>query len=134
MFPDSEIVREVQNELDTVIEDGVANIVQLLKNSGKGNSSGLKDAINEGVMDMKRKQQDRMKNKWSHSLGEVMKKVDKKDTSEQSGEEVLQATERRKPKSSEGVNIKLTDRLLAQGLITPQMLEDIKRELKDDDE
>ena len=63
-----------------------------------------------------------------------MKKVDKKDTSEQSGEEVLQATERRKPKSSEGVNIKLTDRLLAQGLITPQMLEDIKRELKDDDE
>jgi len=134
MFPDSEIVREVQNELDTVIEDGVANIVQLLKNSEKGNSSGLKDAINEGVMDMKRKQQDRMKNKWSHSLGEVMKKVDKKDTSEQSGEEVLQATERRKPKSSEGVNIKLTDRLLAQGLITPQMLEDIKRELKEDDE
>ena len=29
MFPDVEIVREVQNELDTVIEDGVVNIVQV---------------------------------------------------------------------------------------------------------
>ena len=32
MFPDIQIVREVQTELDTVIEEGVANIVHLLKN------------------------------------------------------------------------------------------------------
>jgi hypothetical protein len=32
MFPDVGIVREVQQELDTVIEEGVINIVNLLKN------------------------------------------------------------------------------------------------------
>ncbi len=32
MFPDVGIVREVQQELDTVIEEGVVNIVNLLKN------------------------------------------------------------------------------------------------------
>jgi hypothetical protein len=32
MFPDVAIVREVQQELDTVIEEGVVNIVNLLKN------------------------------------------------------------------------------------------------------
>ena len=31
MFPDVVIVREVQNELDAVINEGVTNIVQLLK-------------------------------------------------------------------------------------------------------
>jgi ATP-dependent RNA helicase SUPV3L1/SUV3 len=33
MFPDVEIVRQVQQELDTVVEEGVANLVKLLKNS-----------------------------------------------------------------------------------------------------
>lgn len=139
MFPDVEIVREVQNELDTVIEDGVSNIVQLLKNSEKGHSSGIKDAINDSVMEMKRKQQDRMKNKWTHPL-ETMEGFDKgnkktkKDTFEEGGTEVVQKSERRKPKSGEVANMKLTDRLLAQGLITPQMLEDIKKELKQVDD
>ena len=40
MFPDQEIVRSVQAELDTAIEEGVANIVQLLRNSESGVSSG----------------------------------------------------------------------------------------------
>lgn len=32
MFPDVQTVREVQNELDSVIERGVINIVELLNN------------------------------------------------------------------------------------------------------
>ena len=32
MFPDIQIVREVQTELDSVIEEGVRNLVHLLKN------------------------------------------------------------------------------------------------------
>ena len=31
MFPDVELVRSVQNELDEVIQDGIVNIVQLLR-------------------------------------------------------------------------------------------------------
>ena len=39
MFPDVQIVREVQIELDKVIEEGVINIVQLLKNNENEYSS-----------------------------------------------------------------------------------------------
>ena len=31
MFPDVELIRSVQNELDDVIQDGIINIVQLLR-------------------------------------------------------------------------------------------------------
>lgn len=31
MFPDVEIVREVQTEMDSVIKEGITNLVQLLK-------------------------------------------------------------------------------------------------------
>ena len=43
MFPDVEIVREVQTELDTVIEAGVVNIVDLLKNQETDYSSRTSD-------------------------------------------------------------------------------------------
>ena len=36
MFPDVEIVRSIQTELDSVIQEGVANIVQLLRNAETG--------------------------------------------------------------------------------------------------
>ena len=40
MFPDVELVYSVRNELDTVIEEGVSNIVQLLRNADSGSTSG----------------------------------------------------------------------------------------------
>ena len=43
MFPDVVIVREVQTELDLVIENGVVNIVQLLKNRENEFSTNVKD-------------------------------------------------------------------------------------------
>ena len=66
MFPDVEIVRSVQTELDHVIEDGVANIVQLLKNADSGVTSGaarvpVEDAFeakNRKLMNHKRWQHD----------------------------------------------------------------------------
>lgn len=37
LFPDPEMVRELQTELDYIIQAGVRNIVQLLKNQEQGN-------------------------------------------------------------------------------------------------
>ena len=34
MFPDVELIRSVQQELDEIIRDGVTNLVQLLRNTG----------------------------------------------------------------------------------------------------
>ena len=39
MFPDVEIVRSIQTELDSVIQEGVANIVQLLRNAETGSGT-----------------------------------------------------------------------------------------------
>jgi len=126
MFPDVEIVREVQNELDTVIEDGVVNIVQLLKNSETGVSSGT-SSINEGGSEVKRRQNERLKNKWTHRDEKKMRIDDGR------GVKVVEGGEKGVGSggSSSG-KVKLTERLLAQGLITSQMLEELRRELKDD--
>ena len=147
MFPDVEIVREVQNELDTVIEDGVVNIVQvtlkilfspfwdmvnmrlclqLLKNSETGVSSGT-SSINEGGSEVKRRQNERLKNKWTHREDKKMRIDDGRRVKVVEGGEKGEGS----GGSSSG-KVKLTERLLAQGLITSQMLEELRRELKDD--
>merc|ERR1712168_1180495 len=65
MFPDVEIVRSVQEELDLVIEEGVANIVQLLKNADSGVSSGAARVPDEDEFEAKnRKKKDHKR--WRH--------------------------------------------------------------------
>ena len=39
VFPDVELVRSIQEELDEVIRNGVANIVQLIRNADSGSTS-----------------------------------------------------------------------------------------------
>ena len=41
MFPDVELIRSIQSELDEVIQVGITNIVQLLRNSDSGVSSSV---------------------------------------------------------------------------------------------
>ena len=38
MFPDTELVRGIQGDLDIIIQEGVSNIVQLLRNADSGAS------------------------------------------------------------------------------------------------
>merc|ERR1711874_962513 len=126
LFPDVEIVREVQNELDTVIEDGVVNIVQLLKNSETGVSSGT-SSINEGGSEMKRRQNERLKNKWTHREEKKVRSDDGR------GVKVVEGGEKGVGGGAAGPGkVKLTERLLAQGLITTEMLAELRRELKND--
>lgn len=42
MFPDVQVVRSIQLEIDSVIQEGVANIVQLLRNAEAGTDSKLR--------------------------------------------------------------------------------------------
>ena len=107
MFPDVELVRSIQNELDEVIQDGVANIVQLLRNTDSGTSSSATRATDDDAFEAR----NRMKNKdrkWNHDVskakpeGEMMQKGLKKGH--------------------------LTNQLIAKGLITKEMLKELKRE------
>ena len=106
MFPDVELVRSVENELDNVIEDGVENIVQLLRNAESGVSSGAAK-VDEDAFDLKNRKKLKFK-KWEHSKGS-----DKEDASKT---------------SNKAAHRKLTDQLIDQGLLTKKMINELKRE------
>ena len=56
MFPDVELVRSVQQELDKVIEEGVANIVQLLRSSESPGSTNT-SKLDEDAFEARNRQQ-----------------------------------------------------------------------------
>merc|ERR1711997_1044618 len=82
MFPDVEIVRSVQAELDLVIEEGVGNIVQLLKNADSGVTSGAAKVLDEDAFEAKNRQKMNYK-KWHHDDKKPTSNVAKKDGSKQ---------------------------------------------------
>jgi len=108
MFPDMELVRSVRMELDTVIQEGVGNIVQLLKNSESGVSSRAARFSDEDVFEAKGRQQGRLR-KWVHDGGK-------------------HAGHMSASRAKEG---KLTEHLVSQGLLTPKMVKELVRELTD---
>ena len=65
MFPDVETVRSVQQELDLLIENGVSNIVQLLRNSESGTNAKRSKLDMEDDFEMKNRQQNKFK-RWDH--------------------------------------------------------------------
>lgn len=85
LFPDTNIVRDVQKELDSIIQSSIIQLTVLLRNSETGISSGaasVADADNFHINTQKQ----------HHGQG------------------------------------KLTDKLLARGLLTPSMLQELQRE------
>ena len=102
MFPDVELVRSIQIELDEVIQNGVANIVQLLRNADSGTSSSAARILDEGDFAAKQKSKN-VHRKWDHSLN-----ADRNPLSNSKG--------------------KLSSKLVKDGLVTDKMMKDLKRE------
>ncbi|KAK7072755.1 ATP-dependent RNA helicase supv3l1, mitochondrial [Halocaridina rubra] len=107
MFPDGELVRDLQTELDRMIEDGVSNITALVKNSGT-RLSNLEDSEDTFIMDQRMKKTERN----LPIPRSPRRKEDRKET------------------GAFGRG-RLTERLLAQGLLSPKMLEELQREWLD---
>lgn len=101
LFPDASLVRDMQKELDCLIQAGVAQLTRLLINSETKVSSGTSQAVeaeeNRPVLFTK-------KTLYSHDRNAIA-----------SGN----------PLSSHG---RIADRLLSEGLLTPKMLEELKKE------
>ncbi|KAF4533159.1 hypothetical protein B566_EDAN001701 [Ephemera danica] len=92
LFPDGTLVRDIQRELDDIIQQGVFQLTRLLKNSL---SSSAEVSGDEDEFTMSRNKQAYL----------------------------------REPRSLESVGRgRLTERLLAQGLLTPHMLQTLQRE------
>ncbi|XP_044730588.1 ATP-dependent RNA helicase SUV3 homolog, mitochondrial, partial [Chrysoperla carnea] len=110
LFPHANLVRDLQKELDAVIQEGVFQLTRLLKNSETSISSGAGSAPDDDTYTITRQKQNYYRNKY-----------DKYDT-EDVGEKQSISKELRVGRG------RLTERLLAQGLITPQMLQELRKE------
>ncbi|XP_053694212.1 ATP-dependent RNA helicase SUV3 homolog, mitochondrial [Sabethes cyaneus] len=88
LFPDEKLVRDIQKELDDIIQQGVFQITKLLKNSETAVSTNTPDEDSFVIRQKKSKYY--------------------RESAPQGG--------------------KLTERLLAQGLLTPAMLQELKAE------
>lgn len=142
MFPDVELVRSVQTELDMVIEEGVANIVQLLRNADSGVSSGAARVVDEDDFEAKNRQKSKFR-RWNHHSANEQQLLPvtcpaettaAAGTSGSSNNKVLAQKVVQSVASSSklsGSGGKLTEKLIAQGLLTKNMLEDLRREWED---
>ncbi|XP_071440725.1 ATP-dependent RNA helicase SUV3 homolog, mitochondrial [Hetaerina americana] len=126
LFPDVQLVRDMQSELDKIIQEGVLQLTRLLRNSESSGSgvpilgvSGTDDAripltppgSDEDDFIMRQKRQ-------SYYRGE---------------KEVNEMGERSKKGSMKVGKGRLTERLLAQGLLTPNMLQELQKEWNETD-
>lgn len=108
MFPDGEMVRDLQTELDGMIEAGVAQITRLLKNSDTRTSNTAADNEETFIMDQRKR----------HTYRDHNMDIPR-------GSQVLKSGRQEKGAVGRG---RLTERLLAQGLLSPKMLAELQRE------
>uniref|UniRef100_A0A1B6D0T0 ATP-dependent RNA helicase SUV3 homolog, mitochondrial n=1 Tax=Clastoptera arizonana TaxID=38151 RepID=A0A1B6D0T0_9HEMI len=94
LFPDANLIRDMQNELDAVIYQGVFQLTSLLRNSETSTSSGTGEDIQEKFTMTQNKQSYLRNDRGSESIGRG----------------------------------RLTERLISQGLLTPHMLQELRRE------
>ncbi|KAK2589289.1 hypothetical protein KPH14_007841 [Odynerus spinipes] len=101
LFPDANMVRDVQQELDSYIQAGIQSLTQLLKNSATGMTSA------------------------EASIPEA----DQFDAQVRKHHFYKGYNESKKYKNNQPiVRGKLTERLIAEGLLTPQMLQELHNE------
>ncbi|XP_012281480.1 ATP-dependent RNA helicase SUV3 homolog, mitochondrial isoform X2 [Orussus abietinus] len=94
LFPDAEMVRDMQKELDALIQNCIIQLTRLLQRSETGVSSGVAAVSDEDNFEQHTRKQSYFRGQESNTVG----------------------------------NGKLTERLLAQGLLTPNMLQELRRE------
>ncbi|XP_034944631.1 ATP-dependent RNA helicase SUV3 homolog, mitochondrial [Chelonus insularis] len=98
LFPDGKTIRDVQKELDAIIQDGIIQLTKLLKNSETGVSSVAGVVPDEDDFELNTQKQQYFRDNKGSNIGRG----------------------------------KLTERLLSQGLLTPNMLQELQREWSDE--
>ena len=137
MFVDTEIVRQVQQEIDQVINQGVSNIVDLLKKADNRQSGrpGTSTAhiIDEDTLEAKRRKMKAVKGSWTHDDANMARRdTDTPVTSTDSDEvnDISQGHELDVNKPLKKFSGTLTNQLLQQGIVTQKQIKQLRRELK----
>lgn len=107
MFPDATLIRDLQKELDGIIQDGVHNITKLIKISESRRLLNLENSSSE----------------TQPLLSGTSKGLARRTR-------ITQAAGSRtaQPASPDGGKITLASRLVQQGLLTPDMLRQLEKE------
>jgi len=98
LFPDTNTVRDMQKELDAIIQTGIVQLTRLLKNSETGTNSAT-NVSDDDNFEINTQKQNYYRGPQSMNNHETLR--------------------------GRG---RLTERLLAQGLLTPSMLQELQRE------
>lgn len=101
LFPDANMVRDVQKELDSLIQTGIQSLTQLLNSSATGLANAEASISEPDQFDVQVR-----KHNFYKGTNELKQRVDLKPI--------------RKGK--------LTERLIAEGLLTPQILQELHKE------
>ena len=137
MFVDTDLLRQVQQELDIVIQHGVSNIVELLKNAE--NKPGLLSGnIDEDTLEAKRRKMKVLKNSWTHNDANMAKteSEQKQKREEKNNFDSSETNSGLKVDTDKKQGVKpgsLTNQLLQQGIVTQKMIKQLKRELNNED-
>ncbi|CAL1527295.1 unnamed protein product [Lymnaea stagnalis] len=109
MFPDPDMVRELQTELDQIIQVGVKNIVQLVKNQQSGNLD-LVDGEDDFVIKTRNQRTRAIKKPLDFDLQQMREKKKEEMSAHQ-----LEAS-------------KLSKKLVERGVVSREVLEKLKSE------
>ena len=139
MFPDIEHVRDMQRELDQIIQAGVINITKLLRNSETSVSSGVAED-GEDEFEIKQRVQRQLTAKSLPDSDDEGGKYarDRRKTAKLNVRAVLEHGADDDDEFVLKSGERLTDQLVKKGLLTKSMLKQIQQELsenvhKDDD-
>jgi len=131
MFPDIEHVRDMQRELDQIIQAGVVNITKLLRNSETNVSSGVAED-GEDEFEIKRRVQPQL---TADSLPDSDDEDGKYATEQRTAVKPNLQTKSGHKADGTGFVLKsgerLTDQLVKKGLLTKSMIKQIQQELSE---
>lgn len=133
---DVEVVRSVQVELDKVIEEGVGNIVQLLRNTESGISSGVM-RVDDDAFEVKNRQMNRFR-RWPHEGTEEKGQGQARTKASWTPSQAMATYAPGKGRksfmdftsdlASPERGGRLSDQLIAKGLLTKNMISQLRRE------
>jgi len=129
MFPDVEHVRDMQRELDQIIQAGVINITKLLRNSETSVSSGVAED-GEDEFEIQRRVQRQSTN------DDLLDSDDENGKYASGNRKAVKPKLRTKSHDSDSQFVfksghRLTDQLVKEGLLTKSMIKQIQKELSE---
>ncbi|MBN3295901.1 SUV3 helicase, partial [Amia calva] len=121
MFPDANLIRDIQKELDSIIQAGVRNITRLIRASETHTSSGTPSVPDDTVPLYRPFSKDMTVNAQEYIGNRVQKKGQRRVRGSKASEVRLEDG------NSQGQG-SLSSRLVNEGLLTPDLLEQLQRE------